>query len=59
MSTWQEQVAEAHAEVINDIKSKFKQFNGGPSIFEGIKAFCTAVDWSVSDKRHSLLEARN
>ncbi len=48
MSSWQEQVAEAHAEVINDIKDKFKQLSGGPSVFEGIKAFCAAVDWSVS-----------
>ncbi|KAH7620932.1 hypothetical protein Ndes2526B_g04864 [Nannochloris sp. 'desiccata'] len=46
MSSWQEQVAEAHAEVVNDIKGKFKQFSGGPSVFEGIKAFCAAVNWS-------------
>lgn len=47
MSSWQEQVAEAHAEVINDIRGKFQQFRGGPSVFEGIKAFCAAVNWSV------------
>lgn len=50
MSSWQEQVAEAHAEVVNDIKGKFKQFSGGPSVFEGIKAFCAAVNWSVGFK---------
>jgi hypothetical protein len=48
MSTWQEQVGEAHAEVINDIKGKFKNISGGPSVIEGVKAFCAAVDWSVS-----------
>jgi len=61
MSSWQEQVAEAHAEVINDIKDKFKQLSGGPSVFEGLKAFCAAVNWSVSvdmTKEGILLEAQ-
>jgi hypothetical protein len=55
MSSWQDQVAEAHAEVINDIKGKFKQLSGGPSVFEGITAFYAAVDWSVSSKRNAML----
>ena len=51
MSTWQEQIAEAHAEVIADIKSKFKDINSGPSVVEGVKAFSAAVDWTVSRSR--------
>ena len=47
MESWQDQVAAAHAEVMNDIKSKFAEMNNGPSVIEGVKAFCAAVDWSV------------
>lgn len=57
MESWQDQVAAAHAEVINDIKSKFAQLNGGPSVIEGVKAFCAAVDWNVSTGEYQNYKA--
>ena len=47
MASWKEQIAAAHAEVINEIKKEFGGIKGGPSITESVKAFCAAIDWSV------------
>lgn len=33
--------------VINDLKSKWKEMSGGPSVFDSLKAFIAAVDWKV------------
>lgn len=53
MSSWQEQVAAAHQEVIDDIKSKWREISGGPSLIESVQAFAAAVDWTVS--RRSII----
>lgn len=45
---WGEQLAEASAFVLDDIKQKWKQMNGGPSVLDSLKEFAAAVDWSVS-----------
>ena len=42
------ELAAAHAEVIEDIKSKFRGLHGDSSLIDDIKAFCAAVDWTVS-----------
>lgn len=43
-----QELAAAHKEVIEDIKSKFKGLQGDSSLIDDIKAFCAAVDWTVS-----------
>ena len=50
MASGQEQVVSAHQEVIADIREKWTELNGGPSMIEGMKAFAAAVDWTVRGK---------
>lgn len=44
---WKAQVAAAHAEVIEDIKSKFREFREAPPLIDSVRAFCAAIDWTV------------
>ena len=47
METWQQKLHEAHEEVLNDFREKWKQLSGGPSIIDSVLAFVAAVDWTV------------
>lgn len=58
MSTWQEQLQGAHAEVINDFKEKWREISGGPSIADTLTAFVSAVDWTVSAREVACCLAR-
>lgn len=42
-----EQLAGAIDYVMADLRQKWKEMSGGPSVTEGIKQFAAAVDWSV------------
>lgn len=43
-----DQLAGAIDFVMADLRQKWKELSGGPSVTEGIKQFVAAVDWSVS-----------
>ncbi len=47
LEDWQHQLAEAHQMVIGDIKQRWREISGGPSIIESFNAFVAAVDWKV------------
>jgi len=44
---WMAQLAAAHDEVVEDIKSKFREFREAPSFIDSVRAFCAAIDWTV------------
>lgn len=46
-----EQLAGAIDVVLADLRQKWKELSGGPSVTEGIRQFIAAVDWSVSGGR--------
>lgn len=43
----QQQLGDAWEFVLNDIREKFRQLNGGPGILDSLMAFIAAVDWTV------------
>ena len=44
-----EQLAGALEFVMADMRQKWAEMRGGPSVTEGLRAFVAAVDWSVSE----------
>lgn len=42
-----EQVAGAIDFMLDDLRQKWKELSGGPSVTEGLRGFVAAVDWSV------------
>lgn len=58
MDSLQQQLGDARQQlsgaldvVLSDLRQKFKELNGGPSVTEGLQRFVAAVDWSVSGLR--------
>ena len=45
-----EQAAEAIDFILADLRQKWKELSGGPSVTEGVRQFIAAVDWNVSDR---------
>ena len=47
----QQQLGAAADFVMDDIRQKWKEISGGPSMTDGLKAFAAAVDWRVRRRR--------
>lgn len=54
LSDVRDQLGGALEFVMDDLRQKWRELSGGPSVSEGLKQFFHAVDWSVSGSCRTL-----